>query len=321
VLAACAPWPARAPRSAAFDLGLYQQVDGAIALHDDGLMVEPYFATKALLAARQAGLDVDVAGGRWVAWAMQHQRPDGTFDRWCRDSSGSGWCACGEADADDALLALWVELLHRLAPGRTLPARWPASARLAESRLATLRDSASGLYHVSPTNAVALFMDNVEIYGALRGVAAMERRLGANARAATRQALADSLAGAIDREFWRAAPGEYTVSTQAAATGTAFYPYQVAQIYPWLDSLPPPAAGTRPPWARWMGRHGEEWLAASGDEYPWGLVALAAIEAGDETSARRWLRGASAFRGGRRWNVLEEAVFQGLSARLRTEAR
>src|SRR5215510_3740531 len=73
-----------------FTPGSYQTPDGALLLAPNQDYVEPYFATKALIAAEDSGLDVRRAGLRWVAWALKRQRDDGRLERYCR-KPGSDW--------------------------------------------------------------------------------------------------------------------------------------------------------------------------------------------------------------------------------------
>src|SRR5215468_3094025 len=93
-------------RAAAFVPGPYGAADGALFLTSGGDYVEPYFATKSLLVAQDVGLDVRASALKWVEWVMPRQLKNGRFERYCRDSAGA-WRACGSADADDSMLALW----------------------------------------------------------------------------------------------------------------------------------------------------------------------------------------------------------------------
>jgi hypothetical protein len=301
---------AGAPR---FEPGRYVEADGAMPLHAGGSVVDPYFATKALVVADVAGLEVREAARRWVGWALARQRFDGRFERYCRD--GQVWRACGDADADDAMLALWLELLYRLAPDAGIPAAWQTSVRTAEAHLASLRDPALGVYRIARTNPTALFMDNVEIHAALKAIARDQLRFGDARRARETDLQAAYLARDVLTVFWRAEAGAFVVSTQERP-GRAFYPDVVAQTYPWLLDLPTPAGDPRPAFAEWRRRHGTDWLSLRQDDYPWGLVALTALGLGDAETARCWLGRAAPLRYGRRWNVLEEAIHQALVARL-----
>src|SRR5437763_7149470 len=64
----------------------YQLPDGAIVLQSTAVDVEPYFATKALIAAQDAGLDIREAGRAWIKWLLPRQKSDGRFERYCRKS-------------------------------------------------------------------------------------------------------------------------------------------------------------------------------------------------------------------------------------------
>ena len=69
------------------------------------------------------------------------------------------------------MLALWMQLLYRMAPATGLPAEWQRSIALAAKQLAKLRNRRLGVYHISRRNHVALLMDNIEVYAALKDVA------------------------------------------------------------------------------------------------------------------------------------------------------
>jgi hypothetical protein len=287
----------------------YQDEQGAITVQYRGDFVDPYFALKAMLSAHAAGLDIRRPAQAWIDWLLPRQRPDGSFERYCKQ--GGGWFACKEADADDALLALWIAFLYEMSPASGMPASWQASARSARLRLYMLRDPASGVYRISPSQPIGLFIDNVEVYAAFRGVAHELRRMKryAEAEQNLRQALALRLA--MERVFRPAKSGPYAVSTQAGET-QGFYPQQVAQIYPLLHRMP---TGDDPHRAflSWMAKYGDGWLSMTKDDFPWGLVALAAIETNNCDAARRWLERASPLRHSMRWNVLEEACLQAVS--------
>ena len=293
--------------------GPYLEADGAMPLHLGGPVVDPYFATKALVVANGAGLDVREAARGWIGWALARQRFDGRFERYCRD--GQTWRACGDADADDAMLALWLELLYRLAPAAGIPEPWRTSVGTAEAHLASLRDPTRGVYRIARTNSTALFMDNVEVHAALKSIARDQLRFGDGRRSRETDLQAAYLARDVLPVFWRADAGAFAVSTQERP-GRAFYPDVVAQTYPWLLDLPVPAGDPRPAFAEWRRRHGADWLSLRQDDYPWGLVALTALKLGDAATARCWLDLATPLRFGERWNLLEEAIHQALVARL-----
>ena len=300
----------RTPCPAMLDLSTYQHPDGSIALRAGGAFVEPYFATKALIVAYDAGLDVRAPATSWIEWLRGRQHPDGRFARYC--GGPAAWTICGEADADDAMLALWMQLLYAMSPSDRLPGEWTATAIAAESYLDTVRNPSSGVYQISRAQPTALFIDNVEVYAALRESAAAWRRYGDRRHAERLAASADALALAIERTFRMSGRNEYMVSTQPRSA-TAFYPDAVAQTYPWLIGFPSHKPGHRREFRQWLRKYRDQWTSAELD-YPWGLVALAAARVGERDAAMAWRRRAAPLRGTLRWNVLEEAAFQSLSA-------
>ena len=76
--------------------------------------------------------------------------------------------------------------------------------------------------------------------------------------------------------------------------------------------MPTPGENARAAWADWKSKFAAAWIQRRYDVHPWGLVALAAARMGDENTAVCWLSTSESLRYSPRWNVLEEAVFQGL---------
>jgi hypothetical protein len=294
----------------------YRSADGALVLLTNGNYVEPYFATKALLSAQDAGLDIRQAGLTWIRWALPRQRRDGRFERYCQ-KTGADWKPCGRADADDSMLALWLQLLYRLAPDNGMPPEWHQSVQKAQSQLAKLRNGRLGIYHVSDRNHVALFMDNVEVYSALKDIAQAQTRFGDKQAASATSKQAAELAAAIRHVFWDDRNKWFRSSMQK--NQPAFYPDVLAQVYPLLADLPLPNGDARSAWSRWRGKFASAWLEDRYDPHPWGLVALAALKLGDQRSALCWLAHSESLRYSPRWNILEEAVFQGLEKKLEAQ--
>jgi hypothetical protein len=293
-----------------FQVGRYAQSDGALVLNDSRNYVEPYFATKALLVAQSAGLDTKDTALAWIKWLLPRQQPDGRFDRYC--SKKKAWTPCAAADADDSMMALWMELLYRTAPDSGLPQDWKRSADLARSYLNTLRNSRLGVYHVSHRNHAALFMDNVEVYSALAQVANNERRFGDATSAGADDATAQDLAKSIANVFWNKRQQRFLPSNEKSRP--AFYPDVVAQTYPWLAGMPTPAGDPRQAWTHWRQAFAPMWLDNRYDPHAWGLVAVAAVELGDANTAGCWLDRAEVHRSDAEWNILEEAAYQAVDA-------
>ena len=287
-----------------FDAGQYQSADGALTMSPNGNEVEPYFATKALIIAEDAGLNTNDAAVKWITWMLPHQRKDGRIDRWCKKADGS-WKRCADADADDAMLALWIELLYRHGTDQGLPLEWQQSADKAMAYLKTLHNR-WGVYYISHRNHTPLFMDNVEIYSALKEVGKQSSRWDLNS-AAVMNAQAQELADAITHVFWDGGKGQFRPSTQRNKPG--FYPDAVGQTYPWLEGMPTPQ-DPQQGWKAWKQQYARGWLMESYDPHPWGLLAVTAIKLSDTTTASCWLQQATARRGGKNWNILEEAAYQ-----------
>lgn len=287
-----------------------QAADGAVLLNAGGTYVEPYFATKALITAQDGGLDVHDAAEAWINWALPRQRSSGLFRRFCQVNTQ--WRDCAAADADDSMLALWMQLLYRMAPDSGLPASWQRSIALSEKQLDKLYNRRLGLYHISSGNHVALLMDNIEVYSALKDVAQAQHRFHDPAAAST-EARAEHLDRSIQRVFWDRRAQRYRPSMQKSQF--AFYPDAVAQVYPWLADISGPGQDPRQAWAQWKRILGTGWIERRYDTHPWGLVALAAEELGDTASAECWTAQSDSLRGSGSWNVLEEAVWQSLRAR------
>lgn len=302
-----------------FDPNGYQHPDGAISLHHNGDFIEPYFATKALIVAQEAGLDVRGPVLRWIQWLLPRQDKEGRFGRYCR-KPGADWKLCSAADADDSMLALWLQLLYTNAPDSGLPGAWRESARKARSRLDELRNSRLGVYHISRQNHVALFMDNVEVYSALEDVARSQDRFGHKEAAQATHKEAEMLDLAIQRVFWNKHEEWFRPSIQKSRP--EFYPDVVAQVYPWLAGMPMDSnLETREAWTNWRKRFASDWLDKKLDPHPWGLVAMTAVKFGDTDSAGCWLSRSEPLRFSSNWNVLEEAAFQAVEAKIGETSR
>lgn len=293
----------------------YQGPDGAITTYFAGDSVDPYFAAKALLAAQDAGMTTRTAATRWIAWALPRQHADGRFDRYCM--KGQRFVSCQEADADDALMAAWMELLVRSAPPKGMPPAWQASFDKASRYLDTLRDPNSGVYNISARLPVALLMDNVEVSSAFKAVSHYRQRHGDAAGAAGWRRKAEQLDKDILRVFWRASQG-YLVSTQRREQ-FEFYPDAVAQIFPILGDIQPEGRPHAVTYQSWMKENRWAWLQMSEVDFPWGLVALVADKMGDKDAIACWRLRSIQFRHGKHWNVLEEALYLAFESRLSPE--
>lgn len=298
----------------------YQSVDGSITVLKNGSVIDPYFATKALLIAKDGGLDISKIGKLWIDWAIEKQQESGLFERYCLINSE--WEPCAAADADDALLGLWLELLYTLSPQNGFPDKWKQSAIKAERQLDSLYNAEIGTYNISTNLPVSLLMDNIEIYRAFRNIGIEATRIGNNHKAKEYNEKATALRKRIIKQFWQPRLEEFLISTQGREK-SEFYPDDLAQIYPLVHKMPYPNNYRKGKiYSEWLANNKEKWLNFGYNDYPWGLVAVAALNLNDKKTAFCW-HGiiAREARDSNRWNVLEEAAFQHIAAHARTQFR
>ncbi len=282
------------------ELSGYMDETGAISVLHRGDSADPYFAMQALLLAHENGMNIQTAAEKFANWMAPKQKPDGTFDRFCRGDDKQ-WFSCKTADADDSLLAMWMKLLD------TMPAMLNKDPALMKSyvrskaSLEHLYQPSRGIYMVSPVYLHGLFMDNLEVWS-----------LKAHNNDARRAAEADKLAKGIKNTFWDPVNKRFLVSTQLEQRSEkpAFYPDHVAQIFPLLVNFPLVPGDTRSYYRNWMREHRATWLAQGKNDYPWGLVAVLAVRQNDKASAGCWLREAAPLRHSSRWAVTDETSYQ-----------
>jgi hypothetical protein len=297
LLLSCIAWPAYA--GAKLDLSGYADDSGAISIQYHGDTIDPYFALQALLLAQESGMDITPYAEKWADWLAQRQKPDGTFDRFCRN--GPVWAPCKTADADDALLAMWLKFLDSMPQQLKSHPAWQKSYRSSAASLVRLLDPARGIYLVSPVYQHGLFMDNLEV-------------LSYRPTSAAGVKFSDSgtLAGAIQKVFWDVKGQRYLVSTQPEQKkeATTFYPDAVAQIFPLLFDFKSLPGGAHAYYQHWMKEHRSDWLKQAHSDFAWGLVAAVAVRQNDVVSASCWLRETAQFKRSVHWTATDEVVSQ-----------
>lgn len=290
-------------QAAALNLSGYADDAGAITIQSKGATIDPYFTLQALLLAQEHGLDVTRDAMRFAEWLLPRQKPDGTFDRFCRQ--GTAWAPCKTADADDSQLALWLKFLESYPAELKRNAAWQKSHAAARESLKRLEDKGRGIYMVSPVYLHGLFMDNLEVWSY------------APARAGVQTPKNPDFGRSIVSVFWDEGAKRFHVSTQLEqrSAETAFYPDAVAQIFPLLVKFPYIPGGEKAWYQQWMKRYRAEWLRQVKTDFAWGLVAVVALDQGDTASARCWLRSALPARHGPHWTVSDEVTAQILNNR------
>lgn len=295
-------------QATALVLDRYQDSSGLIRTFANGDVADAYFGLYALDLARRHGLDVSAPAQAFIRWGLSVQNPDGRFDGYCR--SGGMWRTCRRSDSDDATLARWILLLHEQARGRKPPDSWRASIERSRLTLEALR-LPSGVYSVFPSGTpgyegYALFKDNVEVLSCFERLAdlaivAKDRQRWRTQAVQLRAAMA-VVFGSDYRSMKRLAlPTDYKERT--------FYPHAVATPFGWLEGYF--AAPAPKEWIAWLSDNHENWSRNARNDYPWGVIAIEAVHAGDRVTASCWLsayqRRRATLKG---WNVLEEVTTQ-----------
>lgn len=288
-----------ATASVPLNLKGFAEPAGSISILETGNIVDPYFTLQALLLAKENGLDISPYAEKWADWLIARQRLDGSFDRFCR--TGPIWLGCKSADADDALLAIWLKFLETMPRQLKDRPAWQKSYDASAKTLAQLRDPKSGVYIVSALFPHGLFMDNLEIWSYKTS------RTGLMQSSEARE-----FARAIRSTFWDAKAARFLVSTQPEqkTLGHTFYPEHVAQIFPLLFDFPLLPVDAHRYYQQWMKLHRATWLQQVKTDYAWGLLAFLAWKERDRVSAQCWLRESSPYQQTGHWTVTDEVVAQ-----------
>lgn len=282
------------------ELDGYTDGNGAITVLHGGDSADPYFAMQALLLAYDNGMDISVPAEKFANWLVPRQKPDGTFDRFCRGAD-KNWASCKAADADDSLLAIWIKLLETMPAKLSKNPVWMKSYVTSKTSLDHLFQPSRGIYMVSPLVLHGLFMDNLEVWS-----------LKAHLKQPKQLDEANQLAQAIHDNFWDPVNKRFLVSTQLEQRSQkpAFYPDDVAQVFPLLVDFPLLPTDAKPYYRNWMSKHRADWLSQGKADYPWGLLAVLALRQDDKASARCWLREAAPLRHASRWAITDETSLQ-----------
>lgn len=290
-------------KAAVLDLTGYADASGAITIQHQGGTIDPYFTLQALLLAQEHGLDTSAVALPWAKWLLARQKPDATFDRFCR--AGPVWLACKTADADDSLLALWLKFIETLPAETQREPTMVKSHAAASAALARLVSPPTGIYLVSPVYQHGLFMDNLEVWGYKPSHAAAQNKNR------------PSFGASIQQVFWDPELKRYHVSTQPEQKDTvhSFYPDAVAEIFPHTVNFPLIPGGAKAHYQRWIVEHRAEWLQQVDGDFAWGLIASVSLNQGDLVSVRCWHQKTLPARHSSHWTVTDEVVHQVLLAK------
>lgn len=305
----------------ALRLDEYQQADGLITTFKANVseVADPYFGLFGLVLAHRAGLDTSQVGAGVLSWGLKAQREDGRFERFC--GTPGALTSCGRSDSDDATLARWLQVVAQEAPR-------PWSAEVAESfkrafvALQALR-MRNGVYSVYPHDTpgyegYALFKDNVEVLNALEALSHSPALKDDPVLLAQVQKAAKKLRPALHAAFGSGPTDFEVLALGASYAEKKFYPHHVAAPFAWAETYVTSAPlQQREHWLQWLREHQGNWEAFAQKDYPWGLLALGAVQAGLPEVGKAWLERTQAQRkANERWNVLEEICAQALELML-----
>jgi hypothetical protein len=247
---------------------------------------------------------------------LPRQDASGLFSRYCFNVVKNDYEPCAAADADDAMMAMWIELLYRLAPRGGLPEQWQESAKKAEYQLDSIYNPKLTVFSISKSMPTGLLMDNVEIYTAFKHIERDAIRIGDGKTSLAFRARAAHLKVGIVTTFWDKKANRFKASTQTRDK-IEFYPDAIVQLVPMMyDFTSPYIKQPKNYYKAWMKAHHDEWFALIGNNYPWGLLAVLATNQGDMETANCWLQQSAAFRNTGQWDVLDEAAFQAVEEKL-----
>ena len=308
-------------KKVALQLQAYQQADGLITTFKASVseVADPYFGMFGLMLAQRAGLDTSEAGAGLVRWGLAAQRDDGGFERYC--GAPGALKACGRSDSDDATLARWLQILAFHAP-RPWSAEVTNSFKRAYVALQALRMK-NGIYSVYPHDTpgyrgYALFKDNVEVLNALESLSEASALKDDPVLLNHIRKAAQALRPAMHAAFGRGPLAFEVLALGAEYTEKKFYPHHVAAPFAWAEGYVSSTLVERKEhWLQWLRAHQKNWEEFAKTDYPWGLLALGAVQAGLHEVGQQWLERTKAQRqADERWNVLEEVCAQALAVEL-----
>lgn len=168
----------------------------------------------------------------------------------------------------------------------------PNSSRLdyvGEVIVHTKQSSGNNLTWARPDNNIEYLINNCEAYRGLRDVASLYTTYGLTSQASFYAAHADQMQNGIQTALWNAANNNYFwYTTDSGTSGTVnwntWYPDSVSQVYPIaLGVIAPTDLRAINLWTTFESHWASQWPAlATGDNYPWTIVAYVAQLMGDK---------------------------------------
>jgi hypothetical protein len=210
----------------------------------------------------------------------------------------------------------------------------PNSDRLdyvGEVVLATKQSGGNNLTWARPDYNIEYLMDNSEAYRGLSDLVALYNALGQSSKASFYSPHASQMLTGIQNSLWNSGANDYYwYTTDTGASGTVswgtWYPDSVSQVFPIaLGVIAPTDSRAIAIWNTFQSNWRTKWTTlATGDSYPWVIVAYAAALMGDTGDVNTFITNmemtyvSNNFVGsaGHSWSVNEAGWFIRLNARM-----
>ncbi|MBI1969565.1 hypothetical protein HYS48_02625, partial [Candidatus Woesearchaeota archaeon] len=269
-----------------------KRATGALRLASNG-NINPYFSNFAAEGLLVGGSDYSVDVKGWMQWYLAHlNRPDhlgvyGTVYDYSVTPAGVEQ-STGNYDSSDSYAATFLSLVRKYYDAT-------GDLQFIQDNLADLKVVAGaidatlqpdGLTWAKKDYQIKYLMDNVEVWQGYSDFAYL-LTLVDDPAAAQYSAKANQVRNGIEANLWDTVNQQYYPHFGGAMNWNTFYPNATANMWPLIFNLPEAEARTNALWQKFITNH-PTWKTNQADAFPWTAHALAAIEAGDTTTAREF---------------------------------
>jgi len=278
----------------------FQLPNGAITMYGirggGRSKLTPYFSCSAALGLL-AGGDIEAAG-RYIQWHFNHLEQDGTiFDYTIEVEGGSSTeTSTNDCDSVDSYAALFLILLDEYAKAGGDRALLEAH-REDIARVVAAMDAMKqlGLTYAKPNYKVFYLMDNCEVAAGYRAAASLWGMLGNPLQALRCRLQAWCVTLAVNLRLWNWGRGCYGYAVGNPADLAVFYPDAAAQLFPVAFDLIKPGSGrAKRLYEGFLAGH-PQWLEGHNNgDFPWVILARAALAMGDVETMAQYLRNVKA---------------------------
>ncbi|MDP2873227.1 MAG: hypothetical protein Q8P31_11920 [Bacillota bacterium] len=270
---------------------------GALSMAPGDRRINPYFANAAAMALLHWNSD---AVRDWIVWYLTHMNE---VDRFGLRGTvyDHQWGASGvensmdDYDSADSYAATFLTLVARYfftTGDAGLVLQHLEKLETVAGVCLALQDE-DGLTWANADRRFKFLMDNSEVYRGLADWAEVLRTLGLWQQGDVWAAVAESVRLAVDRELWVESRGAYTWAKTPfgqRAIRRRWYPDTAAQLYPILHGLIDPDGPRAKSLIAMVNSSypGWPWLA-TGDQFPWAVIAYVNAVAGDRDMSLRFV--------------------------------